>query len=183
MLCLKASRRKGDQSILRSRSSKVSALARKPVAETSYGQRCGGTAMDVLQSSFTVADWIALGLIALVPVLMILGILAIRREMHPEALLRAQSIQLKTTKNQRQHWRKTALSRDMIDVLDDVDTLLNVIAADQAAARQQHKEAVRLSWASRHIPLRTLLLGGIALAGVLSTILMVVAEGPRNPIP
>ncbi|QRM33636.1 hypothetical protein [Microvirga sp. VF16] len=117
------------------------------------------------------------------PVLMILGILVIRREIHAEALLRAQSIKLKTSKNQRQHWRKTALSQDMIDLLDDVDTLLNKTAADQLTARQQHREAVRLSWASRHIPLRTLLLGGVALAGVLSTILMVVAEGPSNPIP
>jgi hypothetical protein len=139
--------------------------------------------MDVPQSSFTVADWIAFGLLALVPVLMILGIVAIRREIHVEALLRAQSIKLKTSKDQRQHWRKTALSQDMIDLLDDVDTLLNVIAADQLTARQQHREAVRLSWTSRHIPFRTLLLGSVALAGVLSTILMVVAEGPSNPIP
>jgi hypothetical protein len=139
--------------------------------------------MDVPQSSFTVADWIAFGLLALVPVLMILGIVAIRREIHAEALLRAQSIQLKTSKDQRQHWRKTALSQDMIDLLDDVDTLLNMVAADHLTAQQQHREAVRLSWTSRHIPLRTLLLGSVALAGVLSTILMVVAEGPSNPIP
>ncbi|KLK94539.1 hypothetical protein AA309_02915 [Microvirga vignae] len=139
--------------------------------------------MDILPSSFTAADWIALGLIALVPVLMILGIYMIRREMHAEALLRAQSITLKTTKDQRQQWRNAALSREMIDLLDDIDTLLNLIAADQVVTRQQHKEAVRLSWASRHIPFRTLLLGGLALAGVLSAIFMVIAQGPTNPIP
>jgi hypothetical protein len=139
--------------------------------------------MDVPQSSFTVADWIAFGLLALVPVLMILGIVAIRREIHAEAFLRARSIRLKTGKDQRQHWRKTALSQDMIDLLDDVDTLLHAVAADHLTARQQHREAVRLSWTGRHIPLRTLLLGSLALAGVLSTILMVVAQGPSNPIP
>ncbi|PVE21844.1 hypothetical protein DC522_24325 [Microvirga sp. KLBC 81] len=139
--------------------------------------------MDILPSSFTAADWIALGLIALVPVLMILSLHAIRREMHAEALLRAQSIKLKTTRDQRQQWRNAALSREMIDLLDDIDTLLNLIAADQIAARQQHKEAVRLSWASRHIPFRTLLLGSLALAGVISAIFMVVAQGPANPIP
>ncbi len=139
--------------------------------------------MDVPQSSFTVADWIAFGLLALIPVLMLLGILVIRREIHVEALLRAQSIRLKTSKDQRQHWRKTALSQDLIDLLDDVDTLLNARAADQLTARQQHREAVRLSWTSRHIPLRTLVLGTLALASVLSAVLMVVAEGPRNPIP
>jgi hypothetical protein len=49
--------------------------------------------------------------------------------------------------------------------------------------RAEHKEAVRLSWKSRHIPAGTLLLGGLVLAAVLSAIFMVVSQGPHNPIP
>jgi hypothetical protein len=45
----------------------------------------------------------------------------------------------------------------------------------------EHREAVRLSWKSRHIPFGTILIGGLALAGVLSAIFMVLAEGPANP--
>lgn len=47
----------------------------------------------------------------------------------------------------------------------------------------EHREAVRLSWARRHIPVCTLLIGGLVLAAVLSAILMVIAEGPSNAIP
>jgi hypothetical protein len=50
-------------------------------------------------------------------------------------------------------------------------------------ARTEHREAVRLSWKSRHIPLGTLLVSAVLLAGVLSAIYMVVAQGPVNPIP
>jgi hypothetical protein len=49
--------------------------------------------------------------------------------------------------------------------------------------RAEHKEAVRLSWKSRHIPVGTLVLGGLVLAAVLSAIFMVISQGPRNPIP
>jgi hypothetical protein len=42
---------------------------------------------------------------------------------------------------------------------------------------------VRLSWGSRHLPVRTLLLVGLLLIGVLSAIQMVIALGPSNPIP
>jgi hypothetical protein len=45
----------------------------------------------------------------------------------------------------------------------------------------EHREAVRLSWKSRHIPFGTILIGGLALAGVLSAVFMVLAEGPSNP--
>jgi hypothetical protein len=45
----------------------------------------------------------------------------------------------------------------------------------------EHREAVRLSWKSRHIPFGTILIGGLALAGVLSAVFMVMAEGPVNP--
>jgi hypothetical protein len=51
------------------------------------------------------------------------------------------------------------------------------------APRPEPREAVRLSWASRHIPVRTHLIGGLVLAAVLSAIAMVIAEGPSNPIP
>jgi hypothetical protein len=49
--------------------------------------------------------------------------------------------------------------------------------------RAEHKEVVRLSWKSRHIPVGTLVLGGLVLAAVLSAIFMVISQGPRNPIP
>jgi hypothetical protein len=44
-----------------------------------------------------------------------------------------------------------------------------------------HREAVRLSWKSRHIPFGAILIGGLALAGVLSAVFMVLSEGPSNP--
>ncbi|WP_210484210.1 hypothetical protein [Microvirga antarctica] len=47
----------------------------------------------------------------------------------------------------------------------------------------EHREAVRLSWKSRHIPWGTILLGSLIVSGVLSAILTVVAEGPANPQP
>ena len=47
----------------------------------------------------------------------------------------------------------------------------------------EHREAVRLSWKSRHIPVGTILMGLLVLAGVLSAVFMVLAEGPANPMP
>lgn len=47
----------------------------------------------------------------------------------------------------------------------------------------EHREAVRLSWKSRHIPVGSILMGLLVLAGVLSAIFMVLAEGPSNPMP
>jgi hypothetical protein len=49
--------------------------------------------------------------------------------------------------------------------------------------RLDHKEAGRLSWKSRHIPVGTLIIGGLALAAVLSAVFMVIAQSPSNPIP
>jgi hypothetical protein len=49
--------------------------------------------------------------------------------------------------------------------------------------RAEHKEAVRLSWKSRHIPVGTLLLSGVLLAAILSAVFMVIHQGPANPIP
>jgi hypothetical protein len=47
---------------------------------------------------------------------------------------------------------------------------------------RDHWEAVRLSWKSRHIPFGTILISGLALASVLSTVFTIVAEGPVNGI-
>ena len=45
-----------------------------------------------------------------------------------------------------------------------------------------HKEAVRLSWKSLHIPFGTILIGSLAVASVLSAILTITALGPVNGI-
>jgi hypothetical protein len=47
----------------------------------------------------------------------------------------------------------------------------------------EHKEAVRLIWKSRHIPVGTLFVGGLVVACILSAIFMVIAQGPANSIP
>ncbi|WP_153245867.1 hypothetical protein [Microvirga brassicacearum] len=49
--------------------------------------------------------------------------------------------------------------------------------------KPEHREAVRLSWKSRHIPIGTILIGSLALVGVLSAVFMVLAEGPSNVLP
>ena len=46
-----------------------------------------------------------------------------------------------------------------------------------------HKEAVRLSWKSRHIPFGTILLVTLLLAGIFPAVSMVWGFGPANPIP
>jgi hypothetical protein len=84
---------------------------------------------------------------------------------------------------QRQQWRKVATSEEMRNLLDDIEALLRFINADDALVRQEHKEAVRLSWMSYRISVRMALFGGLVLAGVFSTIVMVIAQGPSNPIP
>jgi hypothetical protein len=45
-----------------------------------------------------------------------------------------------------------------------------------------HKEAVRLSWMSLHIPFGTILIGSLAAASVLSAVLTITALGPVNGI-
>ena len=50
-------------------------------------------------------------------------------------------------------------------------------------SRSDHWEAVRLAWKSLHIPVGTLLIGGLLLAGILSAVAMVWGQGPVNPIP
>jgi hypothetical protein len=98
------------------------------------------------------------------------------------ARMEARRRSLKTTADQRWKWRQTTQSRDLLDVLDDIDTLLKLDSED-AATRHAHKEAVRLSWMSRHIPIGTLVTGLLLLIAVLSATLAVVAQGPHNPIP
>lgn len=137
---------------------------------------------DVL-SALTVTDWIFLGLVALVPLLMALGIASIRREARSRARLEARSVRLKTTQGQRRQWRQQTQSRELLDLLDDIDTLMRQVAASSPVTPQDHREAVRLVWKSRHIPVMTFLAFSLALAGVLSAVFMVIAQGPSNPIP
>ncbi len=49
--------------------------------------------------------------------------------------------------------------------------------------RSEHWEAVRLAWKSLHIPVGTLLIGSLLLAGVASAVSMVWAYGPVNLMP
>jgi hypothetical protein len=48
---------------------------------------------------------------------------------------------------------------------------------------QDHAEAVRLAWKSRHVPIGTILLVILILGTVIPTILTILAQGPVNPIP
>jgi hypothetical protein len=134
-------------------------------------------------STLTVADWIVLRLLACMAVFVALGTYSIRREIQAEARIKARHVRLKTTETQRRQWRHKGQPQELLDALDDIDILLKHLSIDDTPARQDHKEAVRLSWGSRHIPVRTFLLGGLLLVGVLSAIQMVVAVGPSNPIP
>ena len=139
--------------------------------------------MNDLLSALTVTDWIVLGLVALVPLLMALGISSIRRETRSRARLEARFVKLKTSPSQRRQWRQQTQSKELLDLLDDIDTLMRHMAASNPVTAQDHKEAVRLVWKSRHIPVMTFFACGLALAGVLSAIFMVIAQGPSNPIP
>jgi hypothetical protein len=130
----------------------------------------------------TIQDWVFLGVLILVPTLMAFGIRAIRREIRTAARFDARAVRLKTSLEQRRRWRQASQSRDLHDLLDDIETLLRLVNVDEARAKQEHKEAVRLFWMSFHIPIRTLLLGTLLVAGVLSAILMVVSQGPANPL-
>ena len=49
--------------------------------------------------------------------------------------------------------------------------------------RSEHWEAVRLAWKSLHIPLGTLLIGGLLLAGIASAVSMMWVSDPANLIP
>lgn len=49
--------------------------------------------------------------------------------------------------------------------------------------RLDHREAVLLSWKARHIPVGAMLIGGLAMASMLSTVFSIVALGPAHGIP
>jgi len=46
-----------------------------------------------------------------------------------------------------------------------------------------HKEAMRLTWKSRHIPVGAILLACLLAVSVLSAVLAIIAESPSSPIP
>ncbi|MBM6580999.1 hypothetical protein ILT44_12465 [Microvirga sp. BT689] len=117
------------------------------------------------------------------PLLMVFGIYVIRSEVRETLRIEAKSVRLKTSKGERQKWRREATSEEMLNLLDDIESLLHFINGDEAFARQEHQEAVRLSWMSYRIPIRVALLGSLLLAGFFSAIFMVIAQGPSNPIP
>jgi len=114
---------------------------------------------------------------------MVFGVYAIRTEIREALRMEAKSVRLKTSKEERQVWRKREPSPEMLNLLDDIETLLSLIHADEVFARQNHKEAVRLAWMSYRIPVRVALFGSVILGGIISTVFMVIAQGPSNPIP
>jgi hypothetical protein len=96
--------------------------------------------MDALWSHMTPQDWIVLGLIALVPLLMVIAIYLIRSEVK-QITRQAQvaprsseppSVRLKTTEAQREQWRsgKQRHPRAIVDLADDVETLLKRVRAE-----------------------------------------------------
>jgi len=90
--------------------------------------------MDALWSNMTPQDWVALGLMAMVPALMVIAIYLIRREVRQAAQHASvepprtgtTSLPLKTTAAQREQWRmgKHRHPRVIADLADDVETLL-----------------------------------------------------------
>jgi hypothetical protein len=131
----------------------------------------------------TSVDWAIVIAVIFVPLLMVFGVYAIRTEIREALRIEAKSVRLKTSQEERQEWRKRAPSPETLSLLDDIETLLRVIHADEVFARQEHKEAVRLAWMSYRIPVRVALFGSVILGGIISTVLMVIAQGPSNPIP
>ena len=90
--------------------------------------------MVALWSNMTPQDWVALGLIALVPTLMVVAICLIRREVRQAARhdpvepprSTTPPLRLKTTAAQREQWRigKQRHPRAIEDLADDIETLL-----------------------------------------------------------
>jgi predicted nucleic acid-binding protein len=95
--------------------------------------------VDTLWWGLKPQDWIALGLIALVPALMVIAIYLIHREVRRAAQRigtvpvgsETQPLRLKTTETQRQQWRmgKQRHPRAIVDLTDDVETLLRLVKA------------------------------------------------------
>ena len=136
-----------------------------------------------LPSSFSAADWIAVGLLALVPALMMLGISAIRSEVRKLDRSPGRYVRTKTTALQRRTWREATGSQELIDLLDDIDMLLDHLESGVPAPPRDHREAVRLAWKSLHVPWVTVLSSGLLLICILSAVLTMLAQGPANPIP
>lgn len=96
--------------------------------------------MDALSLQITPQDWIVLGLMALMPVLMVVAIYLIRHEIKQAASRipidprrsHAPPLQLKTTEAQRAQWRmgKQRHPRAILDLTDDIETLLKRVKAD-----------------------------------------------------
>jgi uncharacterized integral membrane protein len=131
----------------------------------------------------TSADWAIIIAVILVPLLMVFGVYAIRTKIRETLRIEAKSVRLKTSKEEHQEWRKRVPSPETLSLLDDIETLLRLIHADEVFARQEHKEAVRLAWMSYRIPVRVALFGSVILGGIISMVFMVTAQGPSNPIP
>ena len=131
----------------------------------------------------TAADWVFIISVIFLPLLMAFGIFAIRTEVREARRIEAKSVKLKTSRVQRQQWRKAATSAEMLNLLDDIEALLRFINADDVLVRQEHSEAVRLSWMSYRVPIRVAIFGSLVVAGVFSAIFMVIAQGPSNPFP
>lgn len=129
------------------------------------------------------ADWTIITAVIFVPLLMIFGISAIRSEVRDALRIEAKSVRLKTSKAQRREWRKRAQSPETLNLLDDIETLLCLVHADEVFARKEHKEAVRLAWMSYRVPVRVALFGSLIFGGIISMVFMVIAQGPSNPIP
>jgi hypothetical protein len=95
--------------------------------------------MDALWSNMTQQDLLALGMLALVPVLMVIAICLIRSEVRraasrgPFAPPKSDSPppRLKTTEAQRAQWRmgKQRHPRAISDLTDDIETLLKRVKA------------------------------------------------------
>jgi hypothetical protein len=95
--------------------------------------------VDALSSQITPQDWIVLGLIASIPVLMVVATYLIRHEIQ-QAVGRtpvesprpnAPPLQLKTTEAQRAQWRigRQRHPRAILDLTDDIETLLKRVKA------------------------------------------------------
>jgi hypothetical protein len=131
----------------------------------------------------TSVDWAIVIAVILVPLLMVFGVYAIRTEIRQALRMEAKSVKLKTSKEERREWRKRAPPPETLNLLDDIETLLRLIHADEVFAQQEHKEAVRLAWMSYRVPVRVALFGSLILGGIISTVIVVIAQGPSNPIP
>jgi len=95
--------------------------------------------VDALSSQMTPQDWIALGVMASIPLLMVVAIYLIRREIKQAARRapvepprsNAPPLQLKTTEAQRAQWRmgRQKHPRAILDLMDDIETLLKRVKA------------------------------------------------------